>query len=266
MTIHHSLRPQFEFQVGIKTLLAIVTKIGQVPQSGDALGSMLADPVMTGTASAQLTREELGLGQSTPLTNDSRVPQLAYVPLPAQRPEFGSPESQAIAAVFENGVPGRPSNETTAGIPVPKPSPFGSSRSDEMVALPPVKVALAPANGRLDSTPGRVDVFAPLPEASRAKRGRPSVRDAVQDRRGAIRAAPVLAPNMITHNAFSTHRVATMDAPVRAPQFVSSHMRAAPDTVHVEGFSTENRVASADTFSGRAVNFMTVARFETRNQ
>ncbi|MDA4847112.1 DUF882 domain-containing protein [Hoeflea poritis] len=240
--------------------------LGVVPQSGDAIGSMLADPVMTGTASARISREELGLGQSTPLTNDSRVPQLAYVPLPGQRPEFGSPEAQAIAAVFENGVPARPSNETTAGIPVPRPSPFGSPRGDEMVALPPVQVALAPANGGLGNASGRIDAFAPQPEISSAKRGRPSARDAAQDRRGAIRGAPVLAPNTITHNALSSHRVATMDAPVRAPQFVSSHMRSAPDTVHVSGFSRENQVASADAFSGRAVNFMTVARFETRSQ
>ncbi|WP_419908706.1 DUF882 domain-containing protein [Hoeflea sp.] len=257
--------PVPELRVGADTVVhtaALATR----PTNGDALGSMLADPVMTGTASSQLTREDLGLGQSTPLTEDSRVPQLAYVPRPAQRPDFGSPEAEAIAAVFENGVTGRPSNETTAGIPIPSPSPFASARGEEMVALPPVQVALAPPSGGVDTTPGRVDVFAPVPESARAKRGRPSARDAAQDRRNAIRTEPVLTPNMITHNAFSSHRVATMDAPVRAPQFVSSYMRSAPETVHVEGFSTDNRIASAEKFSGQAVNFMTVARFESRNQ
>ncbi|WP_206057377.1 DUF882 domain-containing protein [Nitratireductor sp. XY-223] len=243
-----------------------VASLASRPASGDALGSMLADPVMTGTASAQLKRENLGVGQNTPLTQDSRVPQLAYVPRPGQRPEYGSPEAQAIAVVFDNNTTGRPSNETTAGIPVPRPSPFGSSRGQEMVALPPVQVALAPPSGGLQNTPGRVDVFAPLPEASRAKRRRPNARDAAEDRRRSVRAAPVLATNMISGNAFSSHRVATMDTPVRAPEFVSSYMRSAPETVHVDGFSTQNRVASAETFTGRAVNFLTVARFDVRNQ
>ncbi|MEX3010350.1 DUF882 domain-containing protein [Hoeflea sp. TYP-13] len=230
------------------------------------LGALLNAPVMAKPAETPLTREEWSNGQDAAAGDgDNGTPQLAYVPRPGERPDVTSPEAQVLAAAFEQSAYERSEGEPATGIPVPTPSPFGAAHG-EMVSLPPVQVALAPPTGRLGASDSRVDVFAPSIALPKAKGGRPSARDAVSDRQASVRTEPVLTENLITHRAFTAHTLAAMDAPVTAPQFVSSYMRSAPATVHVEGFSTENRIASADQFSGRAVNFMTVARFEVRNQ
>ena len=154
-------------------------------------------------------------------------------------------------------------DDKETGIPVPAQSPFGAS---EMIALDPVQVALAPpsavsprANGILQSA------FAPLVRSNNGKGGRPDARDAAENRPSSVRKEPVLTQNLATRRTFVAHRVAAMHGPARAPHFVSAYMRSAPDTVHMDGFSTENRIASTDSFTGRAVNFMTVARFVVRN-
>ncbi|MCY6379263.1 DUF882 domain-containing protein [Hoeflea prorocentri] len=228
------------------------------------LASLLAEPTYAATGNPGLTRQELGLQQGIGTEEEGTVTKLAYVPRPSQRPDLVSPETQALAAAVGEDVPGGLSYETVSGIPVPRPSPFGSSASDEMVALAPVQVALAPPSG--NTSGARVDVFAPALKQSAGKRSRPTIGDAIDARPSAVRTEPVLTPTMITHTAFAAHSVSGMDAPVSAPQFVSSLMRTAPDMVHVDGFSTENRIASADRFSGTAVNFQSVARFEVRGR
>ena len=228
------------------------------------LASLLAEPTYAATGNPGLTRQELGLQQGITAGEGGTVTKLSYVPRPSKRPDLASPEAQALAAVVGEDVPGGLSYETVAGIPVPQPSPFGSSAADEMVALPPVQVALAPPSG--NTSGARIDVFAPNVIPATSKRSRPTANDAIGERPSAVRTEPVLTPTMITHNAFAVHSVSGMDAPVSAPQFVSSHMRTAPETVHVAGFSTENRIASADRFTGTAVNFQAVARFEVHSR
>lgn len=198
---------------------------------------------------------------------DDGGPQLAFVPLPAARPVSNSSAGLALAAVTDSEI-----GEPAIGIPVPTPSPFGSLRGQgEMIALPPVQVALAPQSTDTGLSTGVVgggimeSAFAPVLKPQNGKGGRPDAQDAAENRRGSVRKAPVLTQNLVTRRTFAANRVAVMQAPAKAPHFVSAYMRSAPDTVHMDGFSPENRVASADQFSGRAVNFMTVARFVARN-
>lgn len=194
--------------------------------------------------------------------------QLAFVPRPAARPNENTSAGLALAAVAEADGGGEPA----IGIPIPTPSPFGSLRGDgEMIALPPVQVALAPQSADSSFSSNILgggimeSAFAPVLKSRDGKGSRPDAQDAEETRRGSVRKEPVLTKNLVTRRTFAANRVAAMRAPAKAPHFVSAYMRSAPDTVHMEGFSPENRVASADQFSGRAVNFMTVARFVIRN-
>ena len=75
----------------------------------------------------------------------------------------------------------------------------------------------------------------------------------------------MLTKNLVTQRTFVGNRIAAMKGPGKAPHFVSAYMRSAPETVHMDGFSRDNQIASADQFTGRAVNFKTVARFSVRN-
>lgn len=221
------------------------------------LGALINAPVVAEPAETPLTTNEWNRGQETPeAAAASGGPQLAYVPRPAQRPDVISPEALALAAVYENNNTEGLSGEPAIGIPVPVPSPFGEP-------LSPVEVALAPtAGGNSAFDRQGVDMFSTSTALPRSKSARPSAQDAASDRQASVRTEPVLTQNLIARRAFSVHTLSTMDTAVSAPQFVSSYMRTAPETVHVNGFSRDNSVAGASQFSGRAVNFMTVARFE----
>ncbi|MCP4999572.1 MAG: DUF882 domain-containing protein [Hyphomicrobiales bacterium] len=226
------------------------------------LGALLSAPVMAKPADTPLTKDEWNRGKETPGAEGSHGgPQLAFVPRPAQRPDVISPEAQVLAGVFEKNNTERLTGEPAIGIPIPTPSPFSTARSE---TLSPLQVALAPtSDGFFASDRLGIDMFSTSTALPRTKGARPSAQDAASDRQASVRAEPVLTENMIARRAFSAHTLSTMGAAVTAPQFVSSYMRTAPETVHVNGFSTDNRIASARQFSGRAVNFMTVARFET---
>ena len=217
-------------------------------------------------------------GEETGPRGEASGPQLAFVPLPSSRPERSLPDAQIVTAAFNPNGPNdlngaaQPDAKPAYGIPVPTPSPFARSAvPDEPIA--PVQVALAPSTGLTDQSGS--NVVMPLPatlptrntvELPTGKAGRPSASDAAGHRPTSLRQKPVLTQNMLTPRAFETNRIAVMSDSFRAPEFVSNYMRSAPGTVHVEGFSRENRIASADQFSGTAVNFMTVARFKTRSQ
>ncbi|MCR9136340.1 MAG: DUF882 domain-containing protein [Alphaproteobacteria bacterium] len=232
-------------------------------------GALLLAPATAQPADAGLTVApgEPQIGNSPVDDLDSGAPQLAFVPRPSSRPISNSSAGLALAAVTETE-----GGEGAIGIPVPTPSPFGSLRGQgEMIALPPVQVALAPQSTDTSFSGGAVgggimeSAFAPVLKPSNGKGGRPDAQDAAENRRSSVRKAPVLTKNLVTRRTFATNRVAVMQGPGKAPHFVSAYMRTAPDTVHMDGFSQENRIASADAFSGRAVNFMTVARFVQRN-
>lgn len=263
------------FAVSVPGLLA-----SQRPERGGRVTLASAQPNVTAgafllaPATAQPDDAGLTVAPGGPRTGSSPIeglddsgPQLAFVPRPAARPNSNSSAGLALAAVTDTE-----GGEPAIGIPIPTPSPFGSLRGQgEMIALPPVQVALAPQSTDTSLSGGVVgggimeSAFAPVLKPQNGKGGRPDAQDAAETRRGSVRKAPVLTKNLVTRRTFAANRVAVMQAPAKAPHFISAYMRSAPDTVHMEGFSPENRVASADQFSGSAVNFMTVARFVVRN-
>ena len=230
------------------------------PRPEVVLGALLTDPVLSKPAQTPLADNEWNQGSQTPANAGSADgPQLAYVPRPAQRPDVLSPDGQILAGVLDNSGTERLSGEPAIGVPVPTPSPLGASA--------PVQVALAPASGGVPVYNGQgIDMFPTSTAMPRTKGGRPSAADAANKRRSSVRTEPQLTENMITSRALTGLTLSSMGAAVTAPQFVSSYMRTAPQTVHVNGFSRDNRIAGASEFSGRAVNFMTVARFETERQ
>ena len=252
------VRPNLD--AGTRVMLA------SAPESpaGDAF---LLAPATVETNSAGLRTGRIQPPAENPLIASTQEDsaQLAFVPRPTIRPNSIASDAVVVAPAFNPRSQDTTRNEDETGIPVPAPSPF-QHNVGEMIALAPIEVALAPpssgslrSNGILDSA------FAPLVRPNLGKGGRPDARDAEENRRSSVRKEPVLTQNLATRRTFVANRIAAMHGPGKAPHFVSAYMRSAPDTVHMDGFSTDNRVASSDSFSGRAVNFMTVARFVVRN-
>ena len=183
--------------------------------------------------------------------------ELAFVPQPASRPQAAA--SEVVAAMLE------PQAEQASGRPVaalvPDPARFGSNADRDEAA--PLHIALAPPSATLSGSALPVESAAKSSRRPLAgKSPRPDANDAAKARSGAIRTSQLLPWNLVTRRTFAPDRVIAMQDPVQAPDFVSLHMRSRPEIVHIDGFSVDNRVASADRFSGRAVRFMTVARFE----
>ncbi|KRB51744.1 ATP/GTP-binding protein [Rhizobium sp. Root708] len=131
---------------------------------------------------------------------------------------------------------------------------------------PPVQLAaLAPASS---SSVGFGDGF-DAPKASDnavlpAKGGRPTKVEAAEAdaSRATVRTEPKLTEKIISKWALTNARMEMVTKPVKAPRFVSQTLRAQPTSVYAAGFT---KTASIDPgrFSGTAVNFMEVRKFNT---
>ncbi|MBZ9791485.1 DUF882 domain-containing protein [Rhizobium sp. 3T7] len=96
------------------------------------------------------------------------------------------------------------------------------------------------------------------------KGGRPTKHEAAEAdaSRATIRTEPKLTQKIISQWALTNSRMEMVTKPVKAPRFVSQTLRAQPTSVYAEGFT---KTASIDPgrFSGSAVNFMEVRKFDS---
>lgn len=77
-----------------------------------------------------------------------------------------------------------------------------------------------------------------------------------------IRVEPKLTENLIAKWALTNVRSQVVAKPVKAPRFVSRTMRKQPTAVYVDGFSLDTAQVDPGRFSGSAVNFMPVKKFD----
>ena len=115
------------------------------------------------------------------------------------------------------------------------------------------------------AAPKRVVVDSPVAQGLPAKGGRPTKQEAeaADESRQTMRTEPKLTQKMISQWALTSARLEMASKKVQAPRFVSQELRAQPTSVYAEGFQ---KTASIDParFSGTAVNFMEVRKFNTR--
>ncbi|WP_025658037.1 DUF882 domain-containing protein [Rhizobium sp. IBUN] len=149
---------------------------------------------------------------------------------------------QAINAAMPQKVPGeRPQLQLAALMPATKSASFG----DAFDAPKPTD-----ANGLSQGLP--------------TKGGRPTKHEAAEAdaSRATVRTEPKLTQKIISQWALTNARMEMVTKPVKAPRFVSQTLRAQPTAVYAEGFT---KTASIDPgrFSGTAVNFMEVRKFDS---
>ena len=87
-------------------------------------------------------------------------------------------------------------------------------------------------------------------------------QEAKADANDSTRIEPKLTQNLIAQWALTKGRAEVLAKPVKAPRFVSRTMRKQPTAVYAEGFSLDTAEVDPDRFSGTAVNFMPVKKFE----
>ncbi|MGR9247825.1 DUF882 domain-containing protein [Rhizobium leguminosarum] len=98
-----------------------------------------------------------------------------------------------------------------------------------------------------------------------AKGGRPTHKEAAaaDASRTTVRTEPKLTEKMISQWALTNARLEMASKQVKAPRFVSQTMRAQPTAVYAEGFNVKTASVDPARFSGTAVNFMEVRKFNT---
>ncbi|MBY5623536.1 DUF882 domain-containing protein [Rhizobium leguminosarum] len=148
---------------------------------------------------------------------------------------------QAIKAAMTQKAPAaKPPLELAALAPMSKSASFGDGFDE-----PAVESAVAQG----------------LP----AKGGRPTHKEAAAAgaSRTTVRTEPKLTEKMISQWALTNARLEMASKQVKAPRFVSQTMRAQPIAVYAEGFNVKTASVDPARFSGTAVNFMEVRKFNT---
>ncbi|MDB5555952.1 MAG: hypothetical protein JWL86_5936, partial [Rhizobium sp.] len=105
------------------------------------------------------------------------------------------------------------------------------------------------------------DEAAVTPKAA-TKGHRLTREEAKADANDSTRIEPKLTQNLIAQWALAKGRAEVLAKPVKAPRFVSRTMRKQPTAVYADGFSLDTAEVNPDRFSGTAVNFMPVKKFE----
>ncbi|MDJ1462918.1 DUF882 domain-containing protein [Nitratireductor sp. GZWM139] len=231
-------RPEYAPETSTQEALAQIA--AAEPQASDAIAGVLADAAQ----------------EEEPITT------AAYMPLPSSRP------AQALA----------PSDEfTLAAQPQPRPQPAAVTAPESDFALKvdeqaAVTVAAAPAQPERGQPVSASPRQALLARADQQAAPRPEIRSR------STRKSAKPGPNDIAPGAQPVVVAATGEAPIRAlsrnsmlneavkptqpPAFDSEFVRS-PETVYTTGFQQDVTVADATRFTGKAVNFISMARFRT---
>jgi hypothetical protein len=132
----------------------------------------------------------------------------------------------------------------------------------ELAALAPLAKS-ASAASRFNPAPAVAE--SPVAQGVPTKGGRPTKQEAeaADAGRATVRTEPKLTQKMISQWALTNARLEMVTKPVKAPRFVSQTLRAQPTAVYAEGFSVKTASVDPARFSGSAVNFMEVRKFNT---
>lgn len=211
-------------------------------------------------------KENLQVASAEPATVGEAI--AAAVPLPTVRP--GDTQASMMLASLPNSVsavpetaayaPAAPSSVQVAAAPLPEAADFSDLRQgiepqpqDERVA----SIAATPKSALAARAPGADPASVLGGVKTTAKSPRPSALDTRPDPRPVVIAAQpqaarwALDGNYIANNAEGT----------KAPSYAYKVVYSAPREVYTAGFQQGDMQAQANRFSGKAVTFLSVARF-----
>lgn len=240
---------------GAVVALEAATAEGQKPEFEDLAAYKIPLPVMLGarTNPGDAVASEIMTAEA--VSEDGE--ELAMVPVPGLRPQVELDQTQtALMAAAEANV-AMPVAADRSGL-----AALADPMTDEAAGNPVEMAALVSMNGS-DALSGSNAFDAKPAEEASTKGGRPKKKDADAANRGAIRTEPKPSQKILSQWALTQGRVATLSKPVKAPRFVSRTLRAAPTAVYLAGFQPEGKSIDTGRFSGTAVNFMEVRKFET---
>ena len=232
-----------------------------------------------------LARPQQETASAEEMLDQSALEKLAYVPVPGSRPEIAGALAAQAKSIENNRDKAAIEQASLSPAVVAALSSGFDASEDNDDAYRTEAAALAASTGadqadystdEPDDEDGAEELAAVepaplLPETVKAlqaaaatpsKGGRPKKADAVAASRDSVRTEPKLTNQIISQWAISQARVELNAKPVKAPRFVSPTLRAQPSTVYTAGFSSQTASVDPGRFSGNAVNFMEVRKFD----
>ena len=243
--------------------------------------------------------ESMPFGMAEPPLDEAAAEVALNIPLPTRRPDYSPPKELAtpgeqdaiLLALADDSQDDKPAIAAAASLPLPEGRPETLDR-DMVVAALPDKSAILPESAKPDhlskaavvqaeveAGSERVAALASITATPRdtvvqrvsdkpaaatgqgvkttRKTARASAEDSRPDRKPVVVAAQPQAARWVLH----TDYVKNASAGTRAPSFAYNLVRTAPREVYTAGFQAENQARDANRFSGKAVEFLSVARF-----
>jgi uncharacterized protein YcbK (DUF882 family) len=234
--------------------------LGNRSRPGDSQAAML-------TASAGALDAAAGLSVGVPVPGirpeDVMPIQTAAVEsdIDAPAPELTEKEIAALARESGKALASRSTDQEddTAALidSLDRADKSDSAPLAEMASLDMPKAVLT--RGLVVPVKASLDSSASIAPKRVTKGSRVTSDSATND---STRVAPQLTENLISTWALTKGLSKSVSKPVKAPRFVSLEMRKQPTAVYVDGFSHDSAKVDPARFSGSAVNFMRVKKFE----
>jgi uncharacterized protein YcbK (DUF882 family) len=261
--------------------------------AGEANALALAESLMGASAPAAADEEvQLALNAPRPTLR----PDFALAAAPATEPAVEAERPIAVASApvaaatattaadIIAGVAGQPAAAEaapSATLAAFLPLPSGRPTDDVVLAsLPRSAATRAQAQDKVDerlarlaAAPGasprqavlarREGVAAESAVASGVRTTGKGSKPIAADSRPDPRAIPIPVPQQVARWALSNSEIRMDPKGATPPSFAHALVRSAPAVVYTEGFNAADVQASANRFTGKAVSFLSVARFGT---
>lgn len=249
---------------------------GAAPRPQGEVGMATAQNVPFGNASAPLSAGELAGSAEEQIAAD--------VPLPTWRPKYTPPAELKPEGEVLMALAGDDQSAVASDVPLPSARPDAMTveaalaAADDIPAEDEAEFAVASLSEprSVFDEPQGAAVAAPKPAAqalaavsetaaagvkTTRKSSRPMAAEAKRDPKTLVVAA---APDAARWALRSSEQVVTVTTNTKAPGFAYNMVRTAPKEVYTAGFQQENQMAEANRFSGSAVKFLSVARFQAK--
>lgn len=196
----------------------------------------------------------------TPRPIRERLLTAAVPSAPEPQMAFAASDAAMLLPETINASVTLPAGEDFVPLPIRRPGHSVGDRQSKPAA-PAIELA------SLASLPAqRGDRLTAVSTANAASRkgDRPTAAAvADQPQRSAIRTEPKLTETIISNWALAQESVKTMPMPLgKARNFIASQLRAAPKVVYANSFAQDGGDLPHNQFTGSAVNFVSVARFD----
>ncbi|TPI16922.1 DUF882 domain-containing protein [Mesorhizobium sp. B4-1-3] len=181
----------------------------------------------------------------------------AFSVLPTARPQPGKPDE--VKAVLEQanatvGADGGGAEYQLASLTEPEPRSAFNDPSGVDAASPRQVIAALPAGtDPAQAIGGSVKTT--------AKESRASAHDLKPGPKAVVVAPPPQAARWALGSGVN---IASVSDPTTAPRYAYNIVHTPPSEVYTAGFQTDGQVPDANRFTGNAVKFLSVARFQTK--